>query len=128
MLITTNTRWKKGFLFRVNIKETTSSQQMSIGVPSWKLPFSMWFPSRGNTLRSGLNVFLRIDWLESVIRPIGNISTIKQRGLLFKGDQFWNFEVSIAALTSLLFIEIQYNGLLRAKGVVILDTGHPLIW
>ena len=24
--------------------------------------------------------------------------------------QFWNFEVSLAALTSLLFIEIQWNG------------------
>ena len=31
--------------------------------------------------------------------------------------------VSLATLTNLLFIEIQWNGLLRAKGVVILDTG-----
>ena len=30
--------------------------------------------------------------------------------------QFWNFEVSLAVLTSLLFIEIQWYGLLRAKG------------
>ena len=27
---------------------------------------------------------------------------------------------------SLLFYEIQWNGLLRAKGVVIFDTGHHL--
>ena len=32
----------------------------------------------------------------------------------------------MADLTSLLFIEIQWNGLLRAKGVVILNTGHNL--
>ena len=41
-----------------------------------------------------------------------------------------SFEISklasLAALMSLLFIEIQWNGLLRAKGVVILDTGHHL--
>ena len=33
---------------------------------------------------------------------------------------------SLVAPTSLLFIEIQWNGLLRAKGVVILDTEHHL--
>ena len=38
----------------------------------------------------------------------------------------WIFEVSLAALGSLLFIEIQWNGLLRAKGKVIHDTGHHL--
>ena len=37
-----------------------------------------------------------------------------------------DFEVSLAALSSLLFIEIQWNGFLRAKGFVILDTGHHL--
>ena len=41
-------------------------------------------------------------------------------------DRLWNFEVSLAALTSLLFNEIQRNCLLCAKGVVILDTGHHL--
>ena len=38
--------------------------------------------------------------------------------------RLWNVEVSLVALTSLLFYEIQRNGLLRAKGVVVLDTGH----
>ena len=33
-----------------------------------------------------------------------------------KCDQFWNIEVSLAPFTSLLFIEIQWNDLLRAKG------------
>ena len=36
---------------------------------------------------------------------------------------FWSF---MTALTSLLFVEILWNGLLRGKGVVILDTGHRL--
>mgnify|MGYP003691638023 CR=1 FL=1 len=36
------------------------------------------------------------------------------------------FEVSLAALTILFLDEIQKNGLLRVKGVVILDTGHHL--
>ena len=36
------------------------------------------------------------------------------------------FEVSLAALTILFFDEIQKNGLLRNKGVGILDTGHHL--
>ena len=49
------TGWKKRFPLRGNIMESTSLQQMSMGFPSSKLPFSMWFPSRGNTLRSGLN-------------------------------------------------------------------------
>ena len=34
--------------------------------------------------------------------------------------------VSLAALTNQLLIEIQWNGLLRTMGVVILDTGHHL--
>ena len=46
---------KKIFPLRGNIRETTSIQQISMGFPSWKLPFSMWFPSRGNTLRSGFH-------------------------------------------------------------------------
>ena len=49
-----------------------------------------------------------VDWFDSVSRRIGNISAIKRRRLLVKCDQFWNFEVSLAALTSLLFIEIQH--------------------
>ena len=71
------------------------------------------------------NIWL-IDWLDKVLRRIGNISAKKRRWLLVKCDQFWNFKVSLAALTSLLFIVIQYNGHLRAKGVVILDAGNQL--
>ena len=41
-------------------------------------------------------------------------------------DRLWNFEVSLAAITSLHFYKIKRNCLLRAKGVVILDTGHQL--
>ena len=47
-----------------------------------------------------------MDWLDKVLRRIGNISAMKRRWLLVKCDQF-NFKVSQAALTSLLFIEIQ---------------------
>ena len=36
----------------------------------------------------------------------------------------WNFEDSLVALTSPLFFKIYRNSLLRAKWVVILDTGH----
>ena len=43
-----------------------------------------------------------------------------------KYDQSWNFEVSLAALTSQLSLEIQWDGLSRDKGVVIPDTGHHL--
>ena len=51
---------KKGFPFRGNIRETTwkplvLQQQISMEFPSWKLPFSIWFPLKGNTLRSGLH-------------------------------------------------------------------------
>ena len=67
-----------------------------------------------------------INWLDSVLRRIGNILPMLRWRLLVKCDQFWHFEVSLTALTSLLFIEIQRNGLLRAKGVIILDTGHHL--
>ena len=38
----------------------------------------------------------------------------------------FNFWSSPGGLTSLFSIEIQWNGLLRAKWVVILDTGHYL--
>jgi hypothetical protein len=34
------------------------------------------------------------------------------------------FVVSLTALSELIFFEHQENDLLRAKGVVILDTGH----
>ena len=44
------------------------------------------------------------------------------------GDHLWNSEVSLAALTSLLFIEIQWNGLLRAKGlwyiIIVSNMAH----
>ena len=43
-----------------NHMETTSLQHISMGFPSWKLPFSMWFPSRGNTLRFDLHAY--IEW------------------------------------------------------------------
>ena len=66
--------------------------------------------------------FLDIDWLDRVLRPIGNISAMQRRRLLVQCDQLWSFEVSLAALTSVLFIEFQWNGLVRAKRVVILDT------
>ena len=43
-----------------------------------------------------------IDWLDSVLRLIGNISANFRRQLLVKIDQFRNFEVSPAPITSLL--------------------------
>ena len=46
------------------------------------------------------------------------IKEMKDMGILF--------EVSLAALTILFFDEIQKNGLVRNKGVGILDTGHHL--
>ena len=36
-------------------------------------------------------------------------------------------KISLVALTSLLFFEIHRNGLLRAKGIVILYTGHHIM-
>ena len=45
-----------------------------------------------------------IDWLDSVLRRIAIFQTLNG------GDYF---EVSLADLTSLLLIEIQWNGLLR---------------
>ena len=59
-----------------------------------------------------------IDWLDRVLRRIGKTLAMSRRRLLVKCNQFWNFEVSPAA--------IQWNGVLRAKRVVILDTGHYL--
>ena len=58
-----------------------------------------------------------IDWIEFYA-----VSAIFQS--CNGGD--YKLNVSLAALTSLLFIETQRNGLLRAKEVVILDTGHHL--
>ena len=46
--------------------------------------------------------------------------------LLGKSDHFLNFVVSLAAIMSLLFIEIQWICILYAKEVVILDRGHNL--
>ena len=42
---------------------------------------------------------------------------------IIKHGQFWNYEASLAALTSLLFFEIQRNGLLRTRG--LLSLSHP---
>ena len=67
-----------------------------------------------------------IDWLDSVLRRMGNISATQRRWQLVKSDQFGNFKVSLEALTNQLLYEIQWNGPLRAKGVVILHTGHHL--
>ena len=61
-----------------------------------------------------------IDWIE--FYAISAIFQPCNGGYYSLND----FEVPLVALTSLLFIEIQWNGLLRAKGVVILDTGHHL--
>ena len=61
-----------------------------------------------------------IDWLYSVLSCISNISSILLWRLLINSDHF-----EILKFTSLLFIEIQWNDLLRAR-VVILDTGHNL--
>ena len=47
--------------------------------------------------------------------PYSNTSSIERRLLLINWDQLWNFEVSLTALESLLFIEIQWNGLFRVK-------------
>ena len=41
-------------------------------------------------------------------------------------DKLCHFEVFLEALTRLLFYEIQRNGLFRAKGVVMIDTGNHL--
>ena len=65
-----------------------------------------------------------IDWLYKVLRRIGNISAHITAATINKLVSFVKF--ALAALTSLLFIEMQWNGLLRAKGVVILDTGYHL--
>ena len=59
-----------------------------------------------------------IDRLCWVLRRIGNIEPIN--------DRLLNFVASLTALTSLIFFKIQGNGHLRAKGVVILDTGEPI--
>ena len=65
-------------------------------------------------------LFFKIDWLNSVLFRIGNISTISWSVL-----KYWSFPV---ALTSILFWKFQRNGRLRAKRVVILDTGHHLTY
>ena len=41
-------------------------------------------------------------------------------------DRLWNVQVSLAALTSLLFYETPRNGFLRARWVIILRTGHQI--
>ena len=51
-----------------------------------------------------------IDWLDRVLRRIWNISAMYRR-LLLKSNQLWNYAVSLAALTNLLFVEIYWNGL-----------------
>ena len=57
-----------------------------------------------------LRLFYYIDWYYSVLRRIGNISAILRRRLIINGDHLWNFEVSLAALSSLdYFIKIIVN-------------------
>ena len=74
---------KKRFPLRGNIMESTSLQQMSMGFPSSKLPFSMWFPSRGNILRSGLHA--SIAWkLEST----SGLHHMEDRGKLHGNPRF----------------------------------------
>ena len=71
----------------------------------------MYLDTEDHTL---VNEFINqglIDWLIGV----SAVSAIFQPN---------NFEVSLAALTSLIVFEIQWNGHLRAKGFVILDTGR----
>ena len=41
-------------------------------------------------------------------------------------DRLWNFDVTLAALSSLVFYETQRNGLLRAKGLLSLTRGTIL--
>jgi hypothetical protein len=60
-----------------------------------------------------------IDWLIGVLRRFGNISAISRR--VSCSDLFWRFVFPQRPQMSLLFFENQRNGLLRAKGVVILD-------
>ena len=50
-----------------------------------------------------------IHWLDSILHRIGNISAIYRQQLLIKSDQFGNFEVTLAASTSLLFFVIQWT-------------------
>ena len=49
-----------------------------------------------------------------VLRRIGIFQPYNS-GDCWVNDRLWNFEVSLEALTSLLFYEIQGNGPLRAK-------------
>ena len=67
----------------------------------------------GVPIASEFQSFGLIDWIEfytvsAIFQPC------KWQRLLVKCYQFWNFEVSLAALASLHFIEIQGNGLLHA--------------
>ena len=71
-------------------------------------------------------LFRLIDLLIDCIVFYTASATFLRRLQKKNGDHLWNFEVSLAALRSLLFIEFQINGLLRAKGVVNLNTGHHL--
>ena len=53
-----------------------------------------------------------IEWLDRVLLRIGNISAMHDGG-----DNMLNvINVSLAALTSLLCIEIQWNGLFACQG------------
>ena len=53
-----------------------------------------------------LEAILIVDRI-AFLRRIGNISAVKRRQRLVKSDQFGNLEVSLEALTSQLFLEIQ---------------------
>ena len=67
------------------------------------------------------------DWLIDLsFTPYQQYLSHVTAATIVKCDQFWDFEVSLAALSSLLFIQVQWNGLLCVKGVVILDSGHHL--
>ena len=63
-----------------NHMETTSLQQISMGFPSWKLPYSMWFPSRGKHPTLRFTCFHRMEtrvnqWfphMENRGKPHGN--------------------------------------------------------
>ena len=74
-----------------------------------------------------LAVYIRLisfDWLFCVLRRIVNIFQPYNGGNYVVMTPYGILTFSLAALTSLLFFEIQRNGLLRTKGIVNLDTGH----
>ena len=67
----------------------------------------------------GLFELWLVDWI--VLYSVSAI--FKPPNVTSLSDQFWIFEVSPEALTSL--IKIQWNGLLRAEGLLSLIRGTP---